>query len=270
MNRRRSRTAPALSFALESLEGRVVLSAIGTALPQGSVEVAAQVLKNASTVSTLAVHAGTLGQPITFTATVRAPASAGSPTGTVSITDHGNVIAKLTLSPTTSTNSKYAYSSGTYTLTQQPGGSAFYFGKYTVSATLIPGGGFSKSSVSKTFTVSKPAYTDLANGVKIETIAPGSGPQIQAGQTASVMYTGYLASNGQIFDDSINDGGAPFSFTVGAGEVVPGFDAGTAGMQVGETRIVEIPASQGYGSESNGAIPPNSTLIFVLTLESIS
>jgi FKBP-type peptidyl-prolyl cis-trans isomerase len=120
------------------------------------------------------------------------------------------------------------------------------------------------------FTVSQPSYTSLANGVKIATIVPGTGPAIQTGQTASVLYTGYLAKGGQIFDDSINDGGAPFSFQVGAGQVIPGFDAGAVGMQVGETRIIEIPAAQGYGRTGSGSIPPNANLIFVLTLESIS
>jgi FKBP-type peptidyl-prolyl cis-trans isomerase len=118
--------------------------------------------------------------------------------------------------------------------------------------------------------VRKPAYTALAGGVKIATSVPGSGPEIQSGQTASVLYTGYLARNGHLFDDSINDGGTPFSFTLGAGEVIPGFDEGTVGMQVGETRIVMIPPAEGYGPTANGPIPGNSTLIFVLTLESIS
>jgi peptidylprolyl isomerase len=84
------------------------------------------------------------------------------------------------------------------------------------------------------------------------------------------MYTGYLAKTGQIFDDSVNDGGTPFSVTLGAGQVVPGFDAGIVGMRVGETRVIEIPPSQGYGAIPNGGIPANSTLIFVVTLESIS
>ena len=87
------------------------------------------------------------------------------------------------------------------------------------------------------------------DGVQVATITPGSGPQIQAGQTANVLYTGYLAKNGQIFDDSISHGGAPFAFKLGAGQVVPGFDAGTAGMQVGESRIILIPPSEGYGAD---------------------
>ena len=127
-----------------------------------------------------------------------------------------------------------------------------------------------KSSAKKIFQVSEPAYTTLSGGVKVATIAQGSGPAIQSGQTAGVLYTGYLAKTGDIFDDSINHGGTPLGFTLGSGQVIPGFDAGTVGMQVGETRIIVIPPSEGYGATANGPIPANSTLIFVLTLESIS
>ena len=144
------------------------------------------------------------------------------------------------------------------------------FREAPVSAEFIPSRRFLEEHRRKAFTVTKPAYTTLAGGVKIATIAPGSGPAIQSGQTANVLYTGYLAKNGQIFDDSINDGGAPLSFTLGSGQVIPGFDAGTVGMQVGETRIIQIPPAEGYGAMANGPIPANSTLIFVVTLESIS
>ena len=109
----------------------------------------------------------------------------------------------------------------------RPAAARTFSGNTRSAPTFIPSGTFSKSRGSKTFTVSKPAYTALAGGVKIATIAPGSGPAIQSGQTASVLYTGYLAKNGHIFDDSINDGGTPFSFTLGAGQVIPGFDEGT-------------------------------------------
>jgi peptidylprolyl isomerase len=272
MNKRRLRSGPRFSFAIETLESRLVFSGINfaSALHPSVVEVVAQTAKKETTKTTLAVSAGTLEQPITFTVTVRSAAAAGAPEGTVNIIDHGTVIQTLTLSPTTSTSPKFAFSDATYTLTPPPGGSAYFLGKHSVNATFNPGGSFSKSSGSKTFTVSKPAYTALAGGVKIATVAPGSGPEIQSGQTASVLYTGYLASNGRIFDDSLNDGGTPFSFTVGAGEVIPGFDLGTVGMQVGETRIILIPPAEGYGHRANGPIPGNSTLIFVLTLESIS
>ncbi len=276
MRNGRSRFAPAVSVVNEALEGRLLLSGIAPDVSlssvsrQRSAEVAARGLTQEATKTVLAVSAGTLGQPVTFTVIVRASAAAGSPEGTVNIVDQGAVLHSLTLSPTTSPNARYAFSEATFTLTQPPGGSAFFFGKHTVTADFIPSGAFRQSKASKTFTVSKPAYTDLAGGVKVETIAPGSGPQIQSGQTASVLYTGYLSKNGHIFDDSINDGGAPLQFTIGSGQVIPGFDEGVTGMQPGETRIVLIPPAEGYGAQANGPIPGNSTLIFVLTLESIS
>ena len=213
MNKRRSRFTPALSLATNVLESRVVLSGISPAstVHQPAAEIAARTARAAKTETSIAVSAGTLGQPITFTVTVRAPASAGSPRGTVNITEHGATIQSLTLSPETSTNPKFAYSDATYTLTQPPGGPAFFLGKYPITATFNPAGTFSKSRANKSFTVSKPAYTSLADGVKIETIVQGSGPEIQSGQTASVVYTGYLAKNGHIFDDTLNDGGGPLA-----------------------------------------------------------
>ena len=127
-----------------------------------------------------------------------------------------------------------------------------------------------KSSASKSFSVTKPAYTPIGNGVEISTVTQGSGAAIQTGQTASVLYTGYLQKTGAVFDDSIADGGTPLGVTLGAGQVIPGFNAGIVGMQVGETRIIKIPPNEGYGNTANGPIPADSTLIFVVTLESIS
>jgi hypothetical protein len=270
MNRKRARFAPAFSVVNAALEQRVALSGSGGALPHHAVEVAAQFLRTAPTETTVAASAGTLGQPITFTVTVRASAAAGAPQGTVALADHGTAIQTLTLAPAASPNPRFAYSTATFTLTQPPGEGAYYFGRHTITATFTPSGPFSRSIARGTLTVGEPTYTTLADGVKVATIAQGSGPEIQSGQTAGMLYTGYLAKNGQIFDDSINHGGTPFSFTLGTGQVIPGFDAGAAGMKVGETRIVEIPPAEGYGATATGSIPANSTLIFVLTLQSIS
>jgi hypothetical protein len=272
MKHGRSRASSGYPLVLEALESRVILSGMTAAktLHETAALVASMAVKDAKTTTSLAVSAGTLTQPITFTVTVRGPAAAGSPTGTVNIMVQGAVIESLTLSPTTSSSPNYAFSDATYTLTQQPGGSAYFFGKHTVSAVFVPSGPFSKSKASKSFSVPRPAYTTLAGGVEIATVAQGSGPEIQSGQTANVYYTGYLAKNGHIFDDSVNDGGTPLSFTLGAGLVIPGFDSGTVGMRVGETRIILISPAEGYGRSANGPIPANSTLIFVVTLESIS
>lgn len=269
MSKKRSRFAPAVWFANEALESRLVMTA--SPLHQGAAQVAAaHGSHSTATHMTLAVSAGTLGQPITFTATVRASASAGSPKGSVTIFDRGQAVASLPVAPTSSPDPRYAYSQGTVTLTTPAGGIGYFFGKHSVTARFTPLNGVAKSTGHATFTVNQPAYKTLSGGVKVATIASGTGPQIQSGQKANMLYTGYLAKGGKVFDDSLAHGGKPFSFKVGAGQVVPGFDTGTLGMQVGESRIIQIPPSQGYGNHKTGPIPANSTLVFVVTLDSIS
>jgi peptidylprolyl isomerase len=272
MKRNRSRPAQARRLQIESLEDRIVLSSLAPAGgPRArTAEIAAQSSQGAHTTTTLAVTSGTLGTPIVITVTVRAPAAAGSPAGTINLTDHGTVIQTLPLLPGTSRSPRYAVSTAAITMTSQAGGPATFFGRHTVGATYVPSGTFAASSTSKSFMVTQPKYKTLPGGTKIATVIPGFGPQIQTGQTANVVYTGYLLKTGQIFDESMSHGGAPISFAIGGGQLIPGFDAGTAGMQVGETRIIEIPPSQGYGSTANSMIPANSTLIFLVTLESIS
>ena len=265
MDKRRSRYVPGAAFASENLEKREVLSTTGSG---AAAEVASTAAGGVATKTTLKVSAGTLAQPVTLTATVKAESSGGAPTGTLDVVSDGQVIGTLALKP--AKGGKSATSQVKLTMTFTPGGAALFVGQHQLTAEYVPAGDFASSSATSTFNVKAPHYKTLSDGVKVATVTPGSGAAIKSGQTASVMYTGYLASNGEIFDDSIHDGGSPFSFTIGSGETIPGFDAGTAGMKVGETRIISIPPSQGYGSSAVGSIPANSTLIFVVTLESIS
>jgi peptidylprolyl isomerase len=262
------------SPVLEVLEKRSLLSAPVSVASELSAHVAtdfaAKAVKVAPTKTTLTATAGTLGQPVTFTVTVRAAAAAGSPVGTVEIFQQKTLLQTLTLSPTMSASPKNAFSDATYTLDQPVGGSAYFFGKHAVTAEFIPAGTFAKSAAAGSFNVTKPVYTTLSDGVKYESIAAGTGPAVTSGETVDVSYTGYLAKNGKIFDDTINDGGTPFSFTLGAGDVITGFDQGTQGMQAGETRIVDIPPADGYGATADGPIPKNSTLLFVITLDSVN
>jgi len=228
----------------------------------------------AATVTTLTIKAGTVIEPVIFDVSVRALAKAGPPQGTVNLLYGTNVFQSLSLSPeTNSTHRAFAYSSGSYTLNQEPGGSELLFGRYAIKAEFVPGSNYLKSGSSKAFTLKKPVFKMLSDGVRIGTVAPGSGATIQSGQTANVLYTGFLTDS-VVFDDSNYHGGAPLTFTLGANpaQVIPGFDAGTEGMQVGETRLIEIPPAEGYGANppSGSGIPPNATLIFVVTLESIS
>jgi FKBP-type peptidyl-prolyl cis-trans isomerase FkpA len=104
---------------------------------------------------------------------------------------------------------------------------------------------------------------------KIDTLA-GAGKEAVAGATAVVNYTGWLyepgaqSQHGAQFDSS--SGRSPFSFQLGAGQVIPGWDEGVKGMKVGGKRTLIVPASMGYGASGAGPIPPNANLIFEVEL----
>jgi FKBP-type peptidyl-prolyl cis-trans isomerase len=93
----------------------------------------------------------------------------------------------------------------------------------------------------------------------------GTGATAVAGKPVKVHYTGWL-TDGKKFDSSV-DRGQPFGFTLGAGQVIKGWDEGVAGMKVGGKRQLRIPPELGYGSRGAGSvIPPNATLIFDVEL----
>ena len=101
--------------------------------------------------------------------------------------------------------------------------------------------------------------------LKIEDLQVGTGDEAKAGKTVSVHYTGWL-ENGTKFDSSL-DRRQPFSFPLGAGHVIRGWDQGVAGMKVGGKRKLTIPPDLGYGARgAGGVIPPNATLIFEVEL----
>lgn len=95
----------------------------------------------------------------------------------------------------------------------------------------------------------------------------GTGAVAQNGDVLTVNYVGTL-TDGTKFDSSI-DRGTPFQFTLGAGQVIQGWEQGFAGMKVGGKRKLIIPPSLGYGANQVGPIPPNSTLIFEVELLSV-
>lgn len=99
-------------------------------------------------------------------------------------------------------------------------------------------------------------------------IVVGSGAEAKAGDMVTVNYVGML-TNGQVFDASANHGTTGFTFPLGAGQVIKGWDQGVAGMKVGGKRELIIPASLAYGAQSVGSIPANSTLIFEVELVNI-
>jgi FKBP-type peptidyl-prolyl cis-trans isomerase FkpA len=114
--------------------------------------------------------------------------------------------------------------------------------------------------------------TTTPSGLEFEDTLSGNGAQAKAGQRVKVHYTGWLYdptaanSRGKKFDSS-KDRGQPFSFSLGAGEVIRGWDEGVQGMQVGGTRVLTIPPELGYGARgAGGVIPPNAKLVFEVEL----
>jgi peptidylprolyl isomerase len=107
------------------------------------------------------------------------------------------------------------------------------------------------------------------SGLEYEDELVGTGDSPKTGQKVTVHYTGWL-TNGKKFDSS-SDRGQPFSFTIGRGQVIAGWDEGVAGMKVGGKRKLTIPPTLGYGAKgAGGIIPPGATLIFDVELLGIA
>jgi len=116
------------------------------------------------------------------------------------------------------------------------------------------------------------AMTTTASGLSYEDTTPGTGASPTKGQTCSMHYTGWLwvdGAKGAKFDSSV-DRGKPFSFPLGVGRVIKGWDEGVASMKVGGKRTLLIPPGLGYGAAgAGGVIPPNATLLFEVELLSL-
>jgi FKBP-type peptidyl-prolyl cis-trans isomerase FkpA len=110
---------------------------------------------------------------------------------------------------------------------------------------------------------------EMPNGLKYTDTKTGDGAAATPGNKVSVHYTGWLYNNGAKgtkFDSSV-DRGQPFQFTLGAHQVIAGWDEGVAGMKVGGKRTLIIPPELGYGARgAGGVIPPNATLMFDVEL----
>jgi FKBP-type peptidyl-prolyl cis-trans isomerase len=110
---------------------------------------------------------------------------------------------------------------------------------------------------------------EMPNGLKYTDTKTGDGAAATPGNKVSVHYTGWLYNNGakgSKFDSSV-DRGQPFQFTLGAHQVIAGWDEGVAGMKVGGKRTLIIPPELGYGARgAGGVIPPNATLMFDVEL----
>lgn len=106
---------------------------------------------------------------------------------------------------------------------------------------------------------------EFGDELRAEIIKPGEGQEAKEGDKAIVHYVGVL-EDGTKFDSSV-DRGEPFQFTLGAGQVIQGWDLGVVGMKIGEVRRLYIPSAYGYGEKGAGStIPPNANLIFEVEL----
>jgi FKBP-type peptidyl-prolyl cis-trans isomerase len=122
-----------------------------------------------------------------------------------------------------------------------------------------------KDGFSASLGVDTAAMTKTPSGLRYQEVAAGQGKEATRGRAVSVHYTGWLP-NGEKFDSS-RDRNQPFGFTLGAGEVIAGWDEGVAGMRVGGRRKLVIPPDLGYGTAGAPPdIPPGATLVFDVEL----
>jgi FKBP-type peptidyl-prolyl cis-trans isomerase FkpA len=112
------------------------------------------------------------------------------------------------------------------------------------------------------------AVANPAAFTKTDTVL-GTGTEATTGKTVSVTYTGWLYSATASDNKGTQFDTGTFSFTLGAGQVVSGFDQGVLGMKVGGKRTLLIPSSMGYGASGNGPVPPNAGLVFEVTLNAV-
>jgi peptidylprolyl isomerase len=144
-----------------------------------------------------------------------------------------------------------------------------------VAVILIGRSGGSSDDTSKAdITVPNGSTIQLPTGdpptrLEVKDLKTGTGAEAKPGDQVSVQYVGVLYDNGSKFDSSY-DRGQPFSFKLGGGQVIQGWDQGVAGMKVGGRRELIIPPDLAYGAQGQPpTIPPNATLVFVIDLVSI-
>ena len=128
-----------------------------------------------------------------------------------------------------------------------------------------PKGGTAGEGMAAELEIDSAALTKTASGLQYQDVVTGTGTEATPGKVAVVHYTGWL-TDGTKFDSS-RDRGEPFSFPLGGGQVIAGWDEGVAGMKVGGRRKLVIPPDLGYGAGgSPPVIPPASTLVFDVEL----
>ncbi|MGH9411492.1 MAG: FKBP-type peptidyl-prolyl cis-trans isomerase [Vicinamibacterales bacterium] len=123
-------------------------------------------------------------------------------------------------------------------------------------------------------TTTTPTASTPPTSLVIVDLIVGTGDPAASGDAVTTDYTGWLYDatkpdlKGLQFQTSV--GSTPLPFTIGAGQVIEGFDQGVTGMKVGGLRRLIVPASLGYGNQRSGGIPPNTPLIFEITLDSVT
>ena len=196
-----------------------------------------------------------IGNATTLLAKVGAAAGGAVPTGRVAFYDGSTVLASKNLNSAGAARltANYLFV-GTHNLKAVYLGSASYLGH---------------RSTAKAVTVSLPALSTASDGLRVGVITPGPGGLSAAtGDEVFLEYTLYLA-NGTKLESSIGST-PPFHFTLGVHHVIPGFDEGLQNVQAGEKRVLIIPPALAYGSTGSPGVPPNSTIVFVVNVLSIT
>jgi len=155
------------------------------------------------------------------------------------------------------------------------GGGSSSSGATAPASVTTPGGGTTAPSISVPAAISTKPTVTVGSGpppttLVVKDLVVGTGSPAVAGDMLLVQYVGVSYATGKQFDASWDDGPGgtpqPFSFQLGAGQVIRGWDIGIAGMRVGGRRELVIPPALGYGDQSQGPITANETLVFVVDL----
>lgn len=136
---------------------------------------------------------------------------------------------------------------------------------YEFHTTFLP------STAGAVFRVTRPRFLRQPSGVGTETLAAGSGPALQPGDTATIQYNAYVAATYRMVSttETQTPDSETFTFNASPEQVIPGLDAGVIGMQAGETRAIYIPYALAYGKKGAGHVPPRANVVFLVTLVSI-
>jgi FKBP-type peptidyl-prolyl isomerase-like protein/Big-like domain-containing protein len=253
-------------FSLESLERRQLLcgttGSTAAAAPLTATPAAVVVKPDtvATTTTRIGLNASSLLLGQTLSITVIVSSADGTPRGTVQLLNNGHTFGQSTTLNHLG-HAKFIFD----------GGSAFFSGTYNFSIRYAGSSSFAVSrSHTDVETISQPTYTVESGHLRVATVVAGTGVGAVTGDMATMEYTGFLL-NGTEFDESSVHSPDTLSFEVNGGTLITGFEEGTLGMKVGETRVLLIPWALGYGAEGDPpTIPAEADLVFVITMVSLT